>query len=344
MEQWGNDNKRDNLIRICETIFDYKEKKKDLELQLSEEQLRHDYILKRKDILVHRIFVYFLAMLPFIAYIFVVGITLFSIWAVAVIVIILALLLAGQIKVVVQLIMSSKVSFISSLAEKYNWNTFQEEERQSFVKMDLLKKRIQGYEEQIAALTEERNHIQSEEEREKEKTTFFGIETSVSGRFQLKEADVTAEDKVAIYEYLEKEEQYIRNYLTGIDGKLKRCEKEIIEINDNFDDAKKKIIISILIFIVMIIVQAVFKGALYNATAVICIIVSLFGIFYLEHVCKRPILLYLIEHDSNFTKEYAFVNNMTSIGNKRKQILEEIEECRKELEEVKSKKDAMDME
>lgn len=337
MEKWGNDSKRDNLIRICEMILEYKERKKNLEIQLSEEKLRHDYIGKRKGLLGHKAVVY-LACIFILSWLTSKGLFFFGIVATIVILWLVVL----EIKMVLQIIFSSKSTLFAEFAEEHHLNTFQEEERKSSEKMSLIKTQIQDLEDQIASLKEQRKQIQSEEELELEKTAFLGVETSISGKFQLKEADIKAEDKVQLYEYLEKEEQYISRYLTESEGKLHNCEKEIIEIDENFEYAKKKLIFSALIFVLMIWIQAAFKGMLYNLTAVICFVVCLAVVFYLDHTCRRPVILYLIEHDSNLTKEYAFTHNMAPVGNKRKQMVEEIEETKKELAEVKKQKNAVD--
>lgn len=160
----------------------------------------------------------------------------------------------------------------------------------------------------------------------------------------MKESAYYVEDKNELFEFYLKEENYLNNYLMIVEGELHNCEKEIVEIDEKFRDIKVKILIAFIVFLIMIIAQGIFEGWLATVFAVACFITGVMFILYVECRCKRPILLYLIEHESHLTKEYAFINNYLSVANKRVKLLEEIEECKKELVEVKKQKEALDIE
>lgn len=339
METWGTDVNRDDLIRICENIFECKEQKKNLEIQLSEEGLRYDYILKRKELLRHKVLVYILT-IALLTWFAILDGFLFAVLCMIANLILLFL----TVKMIFQLVFGSDIPFFVHFGEEHNFNTIHKDKEQSLEKTRWLKTQIKDVEAKLIALFIERDELQTKEERDEEKTAFLGIETSVSGRFQLKEADVKADDKVQLFEYYVKEEQYYNNYLRDLETQLHNCEKEVIQIDDDFDAVKRKLIVSTIIFVALIGMQAILRGALYALAGILCFIGSLLYVFYLERVCKRPILRYLIEHNSNLTKEYAFINNMAPEGNKRKQIIEDIEQCKKELDEIKTKKIALEME
>lgn len=339
MENWGTDDKREHLIRICEKIFECKEQKKNLEIQLSEEMLRHDYIRKRKGLLAHKVIVYIACIFLLIWFAIMDGF-LFAVLCLIADVVLLFL----TIKLIFQLLFGSNISFFVHLAEKLNLNTFHKDEQASTDKIRWIKAQIQDVENKLIALLIERDEFQTKEERDEEKAAFRGIETSISGKFQLKEADLRAEDKVELFNYYVKEEEYYNKYLNSLERQLHNCEKEVVQIDDDFNNVKIKLLFSTLFFLLLIAAQAFFEGILYTITAILCFVGCLAYVFYLEKVCKRPILRYLIEHDSNLTKEYAFLNNMAPEGNKRKELLEEIEQCKRELNEAKSKKIALDIE
>ena len=161
-----------------------------------------------------------------------------------------------------------------------------------------------------------------------------------SSKFVLKKEAVGSWDERARYEYYLKEEQYLNMRMIQLNGKLQYMDKEIIKIEEDFHTARKNIMIYFVILLLLMLIQNFFKGELYEITAIICFTVMLLGSFYLEKICKQPILLYFVEHDSKLTKEYAFCNSMIPIQNKRKDLLEEIENNKKELLELKKRKES----
>lgn len=338
MAFWEMDESRAKLNKLSEQIFEYKEKKKELELELSEEKHRYHYILKRRNLLANKVIASFCAMIPFILYIIIFGNNLFAIFADALCLIIILSLFIRAMRVLVRLVMSSNISFVSKYAKEHNWKTLQEEERISKDKMKWLNQQMEEIEEKIVSLSNQREQVQKDQEYEK---PVVKQESTHNDKFLLKENAYFAQDKNDLFEFYSKEEHYYNEYLTTLEGKLSDCNREIVEIDDNFNNIKSKILISFIIFLLMIISQGIFEGWLATLFAVSCFILGLLFIFYVEFYCKRPILLYLIEHESDLTKEYAFKNNYAPVANKRVQLLEEIEECKKELAEVKRQKDAL---
>lgn len=144
-----------------------------------------------------------------------------------------------------------------------------------------------------------------------------------------------------LYKFYINEESYIQNNLVKLEGQLHHIEKEIVEINENFMEIKKKIIISLIVFVILILIQSAFTGVLSIVTSFICLIAGLMYIFYVEKRWKRPILLYLIENDSTLTTEYAFINNIIPVKMKREELIKEMNYCEKELMSVKEKKESI---
>ncbi|MBR1865674.1 MAG: hypothetical protein IJ801_04130 [Lachnospiraceae bacterium] len=101
-------------------------------------------------------------------------------------------------------------------------------------------------------------------------------------------------------------------------------------------------ILSLIIFLVLILFQQALSGVLGTLYGLVCCAICLCYMFYMEKTCKMPILNYLLEHDSPLIAEYAFCNSLVPVKNKRNDIREQMEQCEKELGEIRKQKDALE--
>lgn len=156
MAFWEMNESKARLYRVSERIFECKEKKKEVELELSEEKHRYDYILIRRNLLVHKVIASFCAMIPFVLYIMIFGNNLFAIFADILCLIIILFLFVRAIIMSIRLLKSSNLSFIRRYAKEHDWKTLQEEQRISIEKMNRLKKQIEEINKRITSLLEQR--------------------------------------------------------------------------------------------------------------------------------------------------------------------------------------------
>ena len=333
-------------VKIAEKIYDYREEKKDLELQLNDEKFHCRYIPKRKELICHEVIFRLLFIIPITFFALKAMRSLFWMFLGIYLIIADICLIIREIKMMYLLFISLDVSFIVNFAKEHDLNTFQKEQYKSKQKIDYLQRQIANIEQKIVDLESQRQTILAEQEQqeaalyEKENLPVGDLkESEKSSGLVLKKEATGSWDIRALYEYYLKEEQYLNNRLLQLDGKLQRMNKEIIKIEEDFYSAKKNIIAYFIILVLVAIIQSFFEGSLYTITAVLCFVIMLSGVFYLEKKCKQPILLYLVEQDNNLTREYAFCNNMIPVKNKRKELLEEIENVKKELSELKQQKE-----
>ncbi|MDE5864699.1 MAG: hypothetical protein K2H34_10180, partial [Lachnospiraceae bacterium] len=224
-------------------------------------------------------------------------------------------------------------------------NTFQNDEIRSKQKIELLEGKIAALDKQLLALTEEQKRLMEEqsaaaEMAEREQTSSEGEEKNAenTGGFSLRAESVGSQDAMMLHEYYCSEERYIQSRLLELEARVEKVNKEIVEIDDNIQTIKTQLLIAVIVYVLMAIVQSAFTGWLSALTSIICIIVSINYVFYFEWKCMRPILLYLVENDSKLVAEYAFCNDMVPVRNKRKELLDMIEQNKRELEEIKRKK------
>ena len=257
-------------------------------------------------------------------------------------------LLKREVKMLVLLSVSRNNERALRFAKKHEINTFQSDEYQSREKISWLENEIALTDSRISVLQKKQQELldeQAEMERKLQEEETLRNEGSdsfaVEGGFTLKKSGTGTQNADMLYEFYKNEEHYIQNDLLRLEGQLHHTEKEMVEINENFMEIKKKIIISLVVFVFLILIQSAFTGIAEIVTSFICLIAGLVYVFYVEKKWKQPILLYFIENDSDLTKEYAFVNNIIPVKIKREELLNEIDYYKKELIDTKKKRESI---
>lgn len=366
MEIGGYGYEKPELLKVAEQIYSCKCEKQDLELQLSSEKFHYSYIPKRKQKIessvVSQLLFIILFSLVVLGIVYIIfnyminysemsengaaGVAfLFSVLLLVPVGYIDLKMIKQELEMLALLFVSMKPEKSLRFAKKHDINTFQSDEIKSRERIKLLEEKIGFLDRKILELTEKQKTILEEKEQREEVLRRKGVlfdekpdETKKTGAFSLKEESVSTQDALHLHEFYTHEEQYINNYLIQLDGRLQKINKEIVTIDDEFEIIKKQFLFFVIIYVLVAVVQSMFTGVVATITSILCIIGSVCYIIYLERKCKRPILLYLVEHDSRLTMEYAFCNGMVPVRNKRKELLETIEDYKKELTEIKKKK------
>lgn len=262
-------------------------------------------------------------------------------------------LLIRETKMLILLSVSRDNEKALRFAKKHDINTFQSDEYQSREKINWMESEISLIDDRILELrkkqqklldeqAEAERRLQVEAERKLQEEEALRDEVSdAQGGFTLKKISMGTQNADMLYEFYRSEEHYIQNDLLRLEGQLLHTEKEIVKINEEFLEIKKKIILSLAVFLFLIVMQSVFTGIAAIITNFICLIAGLIYVFYVEKKWKHPILLYFIENDSDLTKEYAFVNNILPAKMRREELLNEMDHYKKELINIKKKREAI---
>lgn len=384
------------FVKVAEEIYECQGKKQELELSLSSERFHYGYIAKRKDLVLHEVFLRMLFIIPLT--LLLLSCIFFNIWilydisedkdensemventfhdsiddpisgsapstdsvgleAIPFLICTLIIVFGGyadvklltrEVKMLVLLSVSRNNERALRFAKKHEINTFQSDEYQSREKISWLENEITLTDSRISVLRKKQQELldeQAEMERKLQEEETLRNEGSdsfaVEGGFTLKKSSTGTQNADMLYEFYKNEEHYIQNDLLRLEGQLHHTEKEMVEINENFMEIKKKIIISLVVFVFLILIQSAFTGIAAIVTNFICLIAGLVYVFYVEKKWKQPILLYFIENDSDLTKEYAFVNNILPAKLKREELLNEIDHYKKKLIDIKKKRESI---
>lgn len=353
MELGGYGFEKTELLKIAEEIYALKSRKQDLELSLSSEKFHYRYIPKRKDLVQSEVYSRILLIIPLT--ILVVASLYYVLRCVAqpgsadgmsVMVTMFILVFGGyatvrlwirEIRMFSLLWISLKPEKAARFSKKFDINTFQNDEEMSRNRIEMLEAEIAHINQRVLKLEEEQKHLmeckKKEEDFLKEKGVLY--DNNPNGKFSLREESIGMGDVHALHEFYLKEEQYTQNYLLQLEGNLQRINKQIVQIDEDFEQVKKIILFFIVGYVIMVLIQGAFSGLLASLTAIICFVVSLSVIFALEKKCAMPVILYLLEHDSSLVREYAFRNNMVPVHIKREELLEKMQYLKNELEDIK---------
>lgn len=368
MELGGYGFEKPELLKLAEQIYEYKGKKQELELELSSVKFHERYLPQRREIASSSAASHFAVIAPLtvilvVAIIYVLYYVIFAAKyelrddpsaGFALLASFLFIVFGGYVDLMLikreigffRLLYASKDSAKADrFDEKHNVNSIQNDENKTKERIRMLTEEIDSLDEKIVSLSERQELLLKEKaEREnvlREKGILFDEnpnQPKQEGKFSLKEDDMWITDVRELHEFYEKQERYIHYCQKELDVKLQRINKEIIEIDENFENIKKQLIFSVIIYIIVAVVQGAFTGFLGTVTSLICIVGSVTYILYFESKCKRWILLYLVEHDSELTKEYAFSTSMVPLYSKRAELMQLMKENDMELIEIKEKK------
>ncbi len=371
MELSGYGFEKSELLTITEDIYELKNKKQAVELQLASEQFHYQYIPKRKQLAEHEVFFKLIWIIPTsllvlaslviviyfyfnnnlfvnngplgVVYLFAMltlvfgGYTAFRLWK-------------REIHMLTLLYISKNPERASAYIEKHEINTFQKDEAMSKKRIEMLQAEIDVYEKKITMLTKQQEEILEQKNNTKDflKQNDAWLDKKEGkadnkGKFSLKQDSMNNANIQELFEYYSKEESYIRNHLKELEGDLQLVNKSITKIDDDFEHAKRTCVLFGGVYIFIVLIQSVFTGVLASITSLLCIIISLFLFFYVEKKCKKAIVLYLVEHEKPVIQEYAFARNMLPVRLKRQELVERIISMQSTLDEIRAKKKLLDV-
>lgn len=257
-------------------------------------------------------------------------------------------LLKDEIRMVRMLWASKTEEEALQYASQKDIVTFQSDAIKSKMQIELLENKLHSLEEKFKELEVRQGELLAKKEEQEDVLRKHGIlydekpEGEPSGqKFKLKEREVDEDRIRELHEYYLYEEQYINQHIKGLELDLQLLDRERYAVEENFELAKRRLIIFGVVFFFVVVFQSLFTGAAAALTSVLCSIGSIAAIFWLESTCKKPILLYLIEHENSLIQDYAFCNNMVPLAKKREELLQRIEEEKREVDEVREKRDAL---
>lgn len=351
MEMGGYSYEKPEYVRLAEQIYQCKNDKEALELELNNTRFHYDYIKKRKGLVRHEVLfrMIYIVILAVILYkcatsefflnlfLYVIPFMIYWEWK----------LIKRECKMLFMLSYSWKPEHVSWIAERLGIDTFQNDTIRTEKKIEAIEAQIAVCDQELQQLYETRKELIQKRQQQEDVLRKHGIlydtnPAKQNGKFSLKEEDSWVNDIQELDEYYRKEEQYLKHLISHVDNTIERYNKEITEIDQQFDSAKKMLIFAAIVFVLIVVMQNALQGAAYTISSMICLIISIIGILYLERKCKQPILSYLVEQNKPIVADYAFTHGMVPVAEKRKEFVENKEKYEKELAEVQEKRRKLD--
>ena len=347
MEIGGYGYDKPEYVRLAEQIYQCKNDKEALELELNNTRFHYDYIKKRKGLVKHEVVLrlfYIIALAVFLYicmtsfFIFATPFVLYGEWK----------LITRECKLLFMLSYSWKPERMRGIAERFDIDTFQNDTIRTEKKIQALESRIAVCEKELQKLNETRKELIQKRQQQEDVLRKHGIlydsdpKKQNDSKFSLKEEDGWVNDIQELDEYYRKEEEYLKHLISHVDNTIERYNREITKIDQQFDSAKKMLIFAAIIFVLIVVIQNALQGVAYTISSIICVIASIIAILYLEHKCKQPILAYLVEQNKPIVEDYAFTHGLVPVAEKRKEYIENKEKYEKELAEVRKKRRELD--
>ncbi|MBQ9984502.1 MAG: hypothetical protein IJP29_07925 [Lachnospiraceae bacterium] len=367
MELGGFGFEKPELMKIAEEIYSLRHKRQGLELELTSEEFHQSYIPQRRNLAKGEVFQRFALIIPITAML--IGCVIYSLYYVingaetrqsgadGVILLFAALFLAfgGYTDVLLikrQIYLMRILSWSDNPEMAYRKGmengvvSIQGDEQHSKNRIESLKSSVESIDLQIIELEERQKRLMAEKQRSeaflKEKGVLFDEDPNKpqkKGAFSLKEDATGTLNAAMLDEMYAVEEKYLKGCINDLEVEIHILNKQITQLDDDFEAIKHNIIMTGCAFLFLLAIQVFLSGVIGFFTALFFAVASTAYIIYMETKCKRTVALYLIEHDNNLIKEYAFCHNLEPMHRKRSEILEHIEIYKRELADIKLKRE-----
>ena len=350
------------LIRIAERLNKCNESKKMLELELANEEFKYKYIDKRKKLTSEKIKFRMAFIIP-VTLIVAICISVFAIGCISIkrgiynralllcmLASVLVLIALGYVYVklwIPEIKMMNKFNRGNKNIDAESGTiTFEQEEKNSKKRINMLRAQVQDLQQEIKLLQAREKEQEAliykkmaKNESADTKEEFSDDETEISnGKFRIKKEKLGQIQNDELMEYYDRELREYRNNLLRLEAENERLGKNIVDVDADFKQVKERIIIFIVSIAVMSFTQDIFSGVVYQILGVVICIVILVYFFWLVNVCTQPIIMYLVEHNSEIIQDYAYINDLKPISRRKIEIVEEIQECNIKIKEFEEKK------
>lgn len=339
MGKWGDNYEKTELVQIAEKLYTSKEELRVFKFDLNSVEFREKYLAKRTERLKERVIIYALLILLCIVLLSFFGYAtgklntalggLAGIFAYAMVAVVICLigLAIKEVQFLYLLVIDKK--------------TIRKQQQEVSQCIETLKEKINIATEKITRLENRRKELLEEQEKtgqEQETDTEQVLEEDGAAFHLRKTGQTEAVDVSQLLEYYEKEESYLYDRIRYIDEKIEHMNRQIVQVEDGFDLCKKRVGVMLLVMLFLALIQGAFKGLSGTVTSIFCFIVMLGYFFYLEKVCKKQLLDYLVEHENYFVKDYAFCNDLQPLSVQRNELIEEKQQIEKELIQIKQER------
>lgn len=334
------------LVQLEKKIYERKYEKRLLETTLRNEEIRYKYIGKRKDVTFHETFKLILLTI---------GVLLCLFWLIATLIsgsggLGFFVLFLGVVVVVGGKFCITRWPYEIDRFRTHYFNRkngsgggtgkseYVSEEQILEGKISSLRTQIEELNNEIVALSLKQKEAEKLLAEKLHQANVTNGDNQTKYKFTIREESLGEMEILEVIECYDREIQVRKSDIIQFEKEIDILNRKIISIDDNFEAAKQKVFVFIVIFVFYAILQNLFSGAIYTLLSVVGLMGSTIAILYITKQIQDPITEYLIEHDNKLTKEYVFRNNVVSFGRQRNEKLAEIERCGEEIKQIENRR------
>lgn len=228
------------------------------------------------------------------------------------------------------------------IGKKKNGNrdeqTFDMERKNADEKITLLEKQVEDIDDEIEKLQIRKNECEIIIASKKDAITddTSTMKTSV-GKFAFKTETQSGTQIEELTAFYNREIDSLQRKKEKLESERDTLQRNILQVSEDFKMAKNRIFIFVIVTAVVTFMHGVFSGVTYHLLSFVICIVLVSYLLWVISVCKKPIILYMVEQKSPHIQDYAFVNDLKPISEKRKQVIEGIQECKTRIMEYEEK-------
>lgn len=361
MEIGGYGFEKSELVTISEKLHEDRAKKQHLEIELSGEEFRRKYILRRENTSIVRIIANMPLVLLFLFEIFVLVFCLCSLeYFSSILIIVIGLvivytgkfgwqLLKEEFHMLVMFLYNNNPEKSMRIAKKYGIDTFQNDKIKCAKIISDLRNQIDTIDEEIAGLEyRQKELIDYAKNRDnilRKHNVLYdvmpeGNNSSVKNTLSLRKED--SADVIQLYEYYDAEEKYLEYINRNIQSEFDVVNKELLLIDEDIELVKNRVITYLCGIVIAIIIQIVVPNVISDYMGPVFLIVGLGTFLELERKSRGAIIRYLIEQESTLVSDYCFRNDVKPVKYRKQEIFERIKQNEAMIDDIKRKKQALE--
>lgn len=334
------------LVQLEKKIYECKDEKRKLELILRDMEIRYKYIWKRKDVTFHE---------TFKLIILTIGVLLCLFWLIAALIsgsgnLGFLVLFFGVVVVLGGKFCITRWPYEIDRFRTHYFNRkngsggdageseYVSEEQILEGKISSLRTQIEELNNEIVALSLKQKEAEKLLAEKLHQPNVTNSDNQTKYKFTIREESLGEMEILEVIGCYDREIQVLKSDILQFEKEIDSMNRKIISIDDNFETAKRKVIVFVIIFVFYAILQNVFTGAIYTLLSVVGLLGSAIAILYISKQIQDPITEYLIEHDNKIIRDHVFRNNVVSFGRQRNEKLEEIERCGEEIKQIEHRR------
>ncbi len=210
-----------------------------------------------------------------------------------------------------------------------------------WLEKEITKKKIEDFKQEINSIIDKIAELSAEKTRIKEEEKLLSPSETLRQELEKKyglfsELIIKNHINEARYQ-LNIQKKDVQNRIEGLEKGLEDVNRKTVVLYNDFEIIKSKLYRYIIFFFLFILIQTICTGKLQLIVAIIGVLYTLGGAFYLYQISKDSLILMILEKKPDLFRTYAFHKNIISLYDRRMKIIKELSFFENRLEEIEDK-------